>query len=268
MDHTQFLGDTLPQIAAEKAGIMKPGVPCVIGECDDERVRFTFEQNGQLHEVSELDFACDRRQIKWVKHELHYNKYVTLDDGELESPLLGDCQPKNANTVLTAVHQLRNAGFDIPADAVTRGFREVCSLTHLRGRWETLATYEDGSKRVLCDTGHNEGCFSYIGPQLKGLIAEGHPLHIVFGMVSDKDIDAVLKQLPAEAVYYFCNAPTPRALPAQSLADMASKYSLQGNVYPTIDEALDAALQQCHGKEIVFVGGSNFIVCEAMKRNL
>lgn len=268
MDHTQFLGDTLPQIAAEKAGIMKPGVPCVIGECDDERVRFTFEQNGQLHEVKELDFACDRRQIKWVRHELNNNIYVTLEDGELESPLLGDCQPKNANTVLTAVHQLQKGDFEIPREAVTRGFKEVLSLTHLRGRWETLSTYPDGTVRVLCDTGHNEGCFTYIGPQLKGLIANGHPLHIVFGMVSDKDIDSVLKQLPSKADYYFCNAPTPRALPAQSLADMAGKYNLQGKVFQTIDDALNAALAQCHDKEIVFVGGSNFIVCEAMKRKL
>lgn len=268
MDHTQFLGDTLPQIAAEKAGIMKPGVPCVIGECDDEHVRFTFEQNGQLHEVCELDFACDRRQIKWVKRGINNNMYVTLDDGELESPLLGNCQPKNANTVLTAVHQLRKIGLVIPAEAVTKGFKEVCSLTHLRGRWETLATYPDNSTRVLCDTGHNEGCFSYIGPQLKGLIEEGHPMHIVFGMVSDKDIEAVLRQLPQKATYYFCNAPTPRALAAQSLADMARRYDLKGNVYPTINEAIDAALAQCHEKEIVFVGGSNFIVCEAMKRKL
>lgn len=268
MDHTQFLGDTLPQIAAEKAGIMKKGVPCVIGECDDDRVRFTFEQNGQLHEVKQLEFACDRRQVKWVEHENFGNLYTTLDDGEIWCPLTGDCQPKNANTVLAAVHQLQKAGFNIPAEAITQGFKDVIKLTHLRGRWETLATYPDGTVRVLCDTGHNEGCFSYIGPQLKALIAEGHPLHIVFGMVSDKDIDAVLKQLPDDATYYFCNAPTPRALPAQQLAEMAAKHNLIGSVFSTIDEAIDAALSHCNGKEIVFVGGSNFIVCEAMKRNL
>ena len=144
----------------------------------------------------------------------------------------------------------------------------MLTLTHLRGRWETLATYDNGETKVLCDTGHNEGCFSYIGPQLKQLIAEGHPLHIVFGMVSDKDIDAVLKQLPTEATYYFCNAPTPRALPAQKLAEMAAQYGLTGNVYESIDEAIDAALSQLNGQEIAFIGGSNFIVCEAMKRNL
>jgi len=268
MDHTQFLGDTLPQIAAEKAGIMKKGVPCVIGECEDDRVRFTFEQNAQLHEVSHLYFACDRRQIKWVQKDGIGNRYLTLDDGELWSPLTGECQPKNANTVLNALQVLRQGGMELTQEVVERGFREVLSLTHLRGRWETLSTYPDGSIRVLCDTGHNEGCFKYIGPQLKELIADGHPLHIVFGMVSDKDIDAVLKQLPTDATYYFCNAPTPRALPAKALADMAAKHSLCGQVYSTIDEALDAAIAHLKGQEIAFIGGSNFIVCEAMKRKL
>ncbi len=268
MDHTQFLGDTLPQIAAEKAGIMKPGIPCVVGECEDERVHFTFEQNAQLHEVSRLYFADERRQIKWVKHKGFGNLYTTLDDGELWSPLTGDCQPKNANTVLNAVQILRQGGMELTQEAVARGFKEVLTLTHLRGRWETLSTYPDGNIRVLCDTGHNEGCFSYIGPQLKQLIADGHPLHIVFGMVSDKDIESVLKQLPTEATYYFCNAPTPRALPATELADMAFRHGLSGQTYNSIDEAIDAATKHLNGREIVFIGGSNFIVCEAMKRNL
>lgn len=268
MDHTQFLGNTLPQIAAEKAGIMKPGVPCIIGECNDERVHFTFEQNAQLHEISRLYFADERRQVKWVQHEGMGNRYTTLDDGELWCPLTGDCQPKNANTVLNAVQLLREAGFNLPIEAVNQGFKEVLSLTHLRGRWETLATYPDGSIRVICDTGHNEGCFNYIGPQLKQFIAEGHPLHIVFGMVSDKDIDAVLCQLPTNAAYHFCNAPTQRALPAQQLAEMAAKHGLKGQVYASTNQAIDAALSHCKGQEIVFVGGSNFIVCEAMKRKL
>ena len=268
MDHTQFLGNTLPQIAAEKAGIMKPGIPCVIGECEDERVHFTFEQNAQLHEISRLYFANERRQVKWVQREGLGNLYTTLDYGELWCPLTGDCQPKNANTVLNAIEQLINKGLNITIDAVRQGFKEVISMTHLRGRWETLASYPDGSMRVVCDTGHNEGCFNYIGPQLKQIIKEGHPLHIVFGMVSDKDIDAVLCQLPSEAFYYFCNAPTQRALPAQKLMEMAANYGLCGEVYDSTNAAIDAAINHCNDKEIVFIGGSNFIVCEAMKRKL
>lgn len=299
LDHTQFLGDTLPQIAAEKAGIMKPGVTCVIGECTDERVHFTFEQNAQLHEVKKLRFADERRQVMWVREmkELKNEKmkecladeagnlYVTLDDGELWCPLTGACQPHNANTVITAVQELREEGFVISQEALEQGFRDVIRLTHLRGRWETLATYPDGSTRVLCDTGHNEGCFQYIGPQLQSLIEQGHPLHIVFGMVSDKDVDTVLGLLPQESLrvrelpsitYYFCNAPTPRALPAAELARMAQSHGLKGEVYASIDEALDAALSHtklgnnlpADQRPIVFVGGSNFIVCEAMRREL
>lgn len=326
MDHTQFLGDTLPQIAAEKAGIMKEGVPCVIGECTDERVHFTFEQNALLHKVKSLTFADERRQVMWVKENVELdegeklegferpegserpgNLYVTLDDGELWCPLTGACQPHNANTVLTAVQKLREQGFEITQQALEHGFRDVIRLTHLRGRWETLATYRDGSARVLCDTGHNEGCFSYIGPQLKALAAKGHQLHIVFGMVSDKDVSTVLGLLPETAGnpkpqitgsadkpksaiavgmssntgggmanYYFCNAPTPRALPAADLAALAREKGIEGEVFDSIDAALDAALAHTSDAEalpakerpIVFVGGSNFVVCEAMKRNL
>lgn len=300
MDHTQFLGDTLPQIAAEKAGIMKPGVTCVIGECTDERVHFTFEQNGQLHQVKKLKFADERRQIMWVvsgakvkelksgtqvkelkservKECQLGNRYTTLDDGELWCPLTGACQPHNANTVVTAVKELRKEGFSISQEALEAGFRDVIRLTHLRGRWETLARYKDGGTRVLCDTGHNQGCFEYIGPQLQSLMDEGHPLHIVFGMVSDKDVRTVLGLLPkSPATYYYCNAPTPRALPAAELARMAEEQGLEGQVYQSINEAMDAALAQTREAEllppeqrpIVFVGGSNFIVCEAMKREL
>lgn len=263
LDHTQFLGNTLPQIAAEKAGIMKTGVPCVIGECDDERVRFTFEQNGQLHEVSELDFACDRPQIPWVRHNTFYNIYETAEDGTLECPLCGDCQPRNANTVITAVHQLRKLGFTITQDALEEGFRRVVELTHLRGRWEVLQTTPDGAPRVICDTGHNPGCFAYLGPQLQALIDAGNELHIVFGMVSDKDVTTVLRMLPVGATYYWCNAPTQRALPATELAQMAQGCGLNGEVYESTETALNQALKQ-HG--IVFIGGSNYIVCEAISR--
>lgn len=263
LDHTQFLGDTLPQIAAEKAGIMKPHVPCVIGECEDERVRFTFEQNGQLHEVSMLDFACDRPQIPWVRHSTFCNVYETAEDGTLECPLCGDCQPRNANTVITAVHQLRRAGLHISPEALADGFRRVLELTHLRGRWEILSTNADGTPRVICDTGHNTGCFAYLAPQMQALIDAGNALHVVFGMVSDKDVSAVLAMLPHAAQYYWCNAPTHRALPAATLAEMAVQAGLSGEVYPTVDAALDAALQQ---PGIVFVGGSNYIVCDAIRR--
>lgn len=260
-DHMQFLGDTLAQIAAEKAGIMKEGVPCVIGECYDDSVRSTFEQKAERSHVARLDFACDRPKVLWVdRSDAYHLAYDTIDEGHLLSPLMGDCQPKNANTIITALPYLRKAGLDIPAEAVERGFREVVNLTHLRGRWETLSR----QPLVICDTGHNVGCFEYLGRQLQHLIDhDQRPLHIVFGMVSDKDIPAVLRLLPSSARYFFTNAPTPRALPATQLQQMAAPFGLQGEVYATIDQALDAAIVP---EAITFVGGSNFVVCEAMKR--
>lgn len=277
LDHTQFLGDTLPQIAAEKAGIMKPGVPCVIGECTDDRVRFTFSQNAQLHQIEKLDFACDRKQVMWVRtitteSDGTCNIYTTLDDGELTCPLTGKCQPYNANTVLTAVHQLQRLNregrspFMISAEAITAGFRDVLKLTHLRGRWEILDTYADGSPRIICDTGHNEGCFQYLGPAMQQVIDGGKPLHVVFGMVADKDVHTVLTYLPQAAHYHWCNAPTPRALKAEDLAQMAAQCGLQGQVYPSIAEAYQAALNAIASDNgVIFVGGSNFIVCEILK---
>lgn len=276
LDHTQFLGDTLPQIAAEKAGIMKPGVPCVIGECTDERVRFTFCQNAQLHQVEKLDFACDRKQVMWVQTTTNAtdgtcNIYTTLDDGELCCPLTGKCQPHNANTVITAVHQLQRlhregrSPFLITPEAMADGFRNVLTLTHLRGRWEILDTYADGSPRIICDTGHNEGCFQYLGPAMQQIIDSGKPLHVVFGMVADKDVHTVLTYLPTGARYHWCNAPTPRALKADELAAMAAHCALQGQVYPSIAEAYQSALDAISDDNgVIFVGGSNFIVCEIL----
>lgn len=259
-DHMQFLGDTLPQIAAEKAGIMKPNVPCVIGECDDERVRFTFHQNAQLHEVSKLRFACDHPQIMWVEQHIDTVTYRTIEDGDIESPLLGACQPHNANTILKAVHILREAGFNISEENLHQGFSQVLKLTHLRGRWEKLSE----TPLVICDTGHNEGCFAYLGPQLQHLAETHNKLHIVFGMVRDKDISAVLKLLPKKATYYFCNAPTPRALPAAELQQMCAEYGLIGACYESPKIAYHAAEEGAMEKDAIFVGGSNFIVCEIL----
>lgn len=271
-DHMQFLGDTLPQIAAEKAGIMKPGIPCIIGECKDDRVHFTFQQNAQLHEVTDLTFADTRPQVLWIRNCIDHIEYETLADGKLESPLMGECQPHNANTILWAIHKLRNRGFSITEEQLHEGFQLVLKQTHLRGRWEIL---QESSPTIICDTGHNEGCFQYLGPQLQAIANQSQTsvttdtttglLRIVFGMVRDKDISSVLKYLPVEATYYFCNADTPRALPASELQQMSQPFGLNGQVYSSINEAYQSALADATPADTIFVGGSNFIVCEILK---
>lgn len=261
-DHTQFLGTTLPQIAAEKAGIMKADTPCVIGECDDDAVRGVYEQKAERVGVSKLTFAADFPQIVWVKQifgEEMYNQYETINNGTIISPLMGTCQPRNANTILAAVYQLNKKGYNITDEVLAQGFKNVIKNTQLMGRWQTLST----SPHVICDTGHNEGCFRYIGKQLQQIIDSGKQLNIVFGMVRDKDISAVLNLLPKNAKYYFCNAPTTRALPAAELQTMAAEFGLIGEVFDSVEEAYDAAVSD---KATTFVGGSNFIVSEVLHR--
>ena len=261
-DHTQFLGNTLPQIAAEKAGIMKSGVPCVIGECNDDAVRGVFEQKAERVGVSKLTFASDYPQIIWVRQVLGknvHNEYETINNGMIESPLLGTCQPKNANTILAAIHQLNLNGFSISDETLQRGFKNVIANTNLMGRWQVISP--DEKKTVILDTGHNEGCFQYLGPQLKKILENEGKLNIVFGMVRDKDISSVLSLLPKDARYFFCNAPTPRALPAVELQYIALANGLKGDTFPSVLEAYNAAIED---DGTTFVGGSNFIVSEVL----
>ena len=268
-DHMQFLGDTLPQIAGEKAGIMKRGVPCVVGEvygydnplhperqCDADAVRKAYNLAAR-RAGAPLFFACDNPQVLWVSHEGEQMVYRTAMEGKIISPLTGDCQPRNANTVLTALHLLDIA----TEEQIRQGFAEVVTRTHLMGRWQTLQT----SPRIIADTGHNEGCFTYLGPQLRAFIERGQKLRIVFGMVADKDIPTVLACLPVEAEYFWCNAPTPRALPAAELCRMGAEKGLHGRVYASAAEAYTAALSLTLPDDILYIGGSNFIVSEILK---
>lgn len=253
-DHTQFLGNTLPQIAAEKAGIIKPGIPVVIGE-DSPEIHDTFVKKAET-EGAPITFAENQPAINdyEIKDDLLY--ISTSGYGTIIDELSGECQIKNANTVLTAIDRLKQLNVNITRDAVLNGFRNVCEISGLMGRWMIVGH----APRVVCDTGHNVGGIRYIVDQLE---KENYDtLHIIIGFVNDKDISHILDMMPRNAVYYFTQASVARALDCEALAKIAHEKGLAGNSYHTVQDAYDAAMKNCTEKDMLYVGGSTFIVAD------
>jgi dihydrofolate synthase/folylpolyglutamate synthase len=254
LDHTQLLGNTVEQIAWEKAGIIKSGVPVVIGEAAGE-VKAIFEKACDIPPVF-ADVVRPIHQAKMLPSG-HW-RFESDDFPALIGELGGYAQPKNAATVLCMVKELRKNGFNIPDAAVYGGFRAVTANTGLMGRWQTVRQ----SPRVVVDVGHNVGGMGYVVRQLKSVACER--LHIIFGMVQEKDVAGVLALLPP-ATYYFTQANLPRAMDAQGLAAAAADFGLSGKIYPTVAAALAAALQAAGERDFVFAGGSTFIVAEILQ---
>lgn len=256
-DHVQMLGHTLPQIAREKAGIIKHGIPVVIGEAQGE-VKQVF-----IDKASEVGAP-----IFFAEECVHFDSARQSDRGwEFDSPeyphlfgeLGGLCQEKNAATVLTAVARLRELGYRITDQSVYEAFVHVTRLTGLMGRWQQL----QASPRLICDTGHNTGGMQYIAHQLRN--EHYDTLRIVIGMVNDKDISGVLAMLPKEATYYFTRASVPRALPQDKLEALATQAGLKGRSFPTVKEAVTAAQKESRPEDLIFVGGSTFIVADLLQ---
>lgn len=256
-DHTQFLGNTLEKIAKEKAGIIKSGIPVVIGETSTE-TRTVF-QNKAAGTHAPITFAEDESLVEdWKTGTDGYRIYQTKDYANLKGELGGLYQIKNTNTILTAIRQLKQIGYTITEQDVRNGFANVCKLTGLMGRWQIIET----SPKVICDTGHNVGGISYIVEQLKHETYKH--LHIVIGMVNDKDISGVLSLLPKDAYYYFTQASVKRALPAEEMAQKAYAANLQGSYYDNVQTALEAAKAKADKDDLIFVGGSSFIVADLL----
>ena len=258
LDHTQFLGDTPAKIAGEKAGIIKHGVPVVIGETTEE-TRPVFAAKAAAEEAP-ICFAEDERLLISASplDDRPGFIYQTADYANLEGELGGLCQLKNTNTILSALRQLRKCGFAFTEEHVRQGFAHVCELTGLQGRWQWLST----RPAIVCDTGHNVGGIGYIVEQLRRQRCD--TLRIVFGMVSDKDIEAVLALLPQNAVYYFTQASVKRAMPAEKLRAMASAHGLTGRSYSDVGTALKQARADARTEDFIFVGGSSFIVADLL----
>ena len=239
-DHVQFLGNTLEDIAREQAGIIKPGIPVVIGETNAEiKIRNVFALTAnELH--SEIRFADEEY------HE------------QVESELKGDYQVKNTQTTLTALECLKEKypELHITNEAISEGFSHVCKLTGLMGRWQTISQ----NPLVICDTGHNVAGWEYLSRQLGRM---PRPLHIIIGMVSDKDVTHVLEMMPRDAQYYFTQASVKRAMPVEQFSDIAKQCGLTGKSFPNVAEAYANALQNV-GNGSIFVGGSTFIVSDLL----
>lgn len=254
-DHTAFLGDSLKSIAGEKAGIIKPSIPVVIGEAYGE-VRDVFAQKA-LEQNSPIFFAQDEQRFAGVDSLDDGLLYRATRYGDIVGELVGDCQPKNAATILTALPLLEAQSLSITPQAVKEGFAYVTTLTGLMGRWMTLQR----NPHVVCDTGHNVGGWEYLSRRLHSV---EDTLHMVIGFVNDKDVSHILEMMPKTARYYFTNAQIERAMPATQLAEIATQCGLIGEQYPSVEEAYNAALVAAQPSDTIFIGGSTFIVADLL----
>jgi dihydrofolate synthase / folylpolyglutamate synthase len=260
-DHTDLLGDTLAKIAFEKAGIIKPSIPVVIGETQEETTPvFVNKANETLSPIIFADQTLRLENFDNSGETAFFDVWQnnTLLFEKMECDLTGIYQQKNIITVLCSILQLQKAGFNITEEHIRNGLKSVKANTGLQGRWQKLSS----SPLTYCDTGHNVNGIQEVLKQINRL--QFTTLHFVLGMVKDKDITKVLSLLPTNAVYYFCNAQIPRALPAAELQQQAAAMSLNGDVYPFVANALKAAQTAATPADLVFVGGSTFVVAEVV----
>ena len=255
-DHTQFLGNTLEQIAAEKAGIIKQHVPVVIGETTPE-TRTVFEQKAAICKAP-IYFAEEESEILSSKVcQTGGRDYITQHFGNLHGQMGGEYQERNANTVLKALSLLQKI-FNIAPNNIVTGFANVTTLTGLRGRWEKLRE----NPIVICDTGHNVAGWKWLAPQIKSVVCR--KLRLVFGMVDDKDVETVIKLLPKNATYYWAQASTKRAIPSNIIAEMGRKNQLVGTDCGTVAKAYHRAITDASADDFIFVGGSSYIVSDLL----
>lgn len=261
-DHKALLGDTLPKIAAEKAGIIKKDVPAIIGETSPETA-FVFRQFSEKAGTS-LTFADQEYLAEYSlqsisgKQILNIRKNGALIFPNLETDLLGIYQRKNIPTVLKTLEVLQQRGLKISEEAIRQGIANSVKNTGLQGRWQIIGH----NPLIVCDTGHNEGGIKLVVEQINQTAWK--ELHIVIGMVNDKDQSEVLALLPANAHYYFTKAAIPRAEKPEVLAKKAEQFGLTGNCYSSVSEAFLAARANAGKNDLIFIGGSTFVVAEIL----
>jgi len=264
LDHIQFLGDTLKLIAGEKAGIIKPQTPVVIGQTHIETLpvfrRKAAEMNSSIYfadeefEVCNITYSVNEAPL--LLFDVWHNGKPYLEN--VKSPLAGSYQPNNIMTVIQTARIMEASGWETGIENIRTGIENVIQNTGFQGRWQMLQRLP----LTICDIGHNVDGISEVIKQLR--VTPHKKLHIVFGVVSDKDINGMLELLPKDAIYYFCNANLPRAMNASLLADKARKIGLTGEVWPSVIKAKEAAIEAADTEDLVFIGGSAFVVAEVV----
>ena len=258
-DHANILGDSIEKIANEKAGIIKPNVPVVIGETDPLTAPVFISKAEK--ENAPIVFADQKRMVanwQYKNHllEVEVDEHYHDEHHEYLLDLAGFYQTKNLLTVLEAIHVFNQQNLPVKIDQIKEGLRQVKYLTHLHGRWELVHRSPD----IILDVAHNEDGIRQVVTQLELMNFED--LHIVIGMVKDKDVSRVLALLPPVARYYFTNAAIPRALPAIELKSIAANFGLEGKIYPDVNIAIKAARNHSNAKSLILVCGSVFLVGE------
>ncbi|EAY32060.1 bifunctional folylpolyglutamate synthase/dihydrofolate synthase [Microscilla marina] len=256
-DHQQILGNTLKAIAKEKAGIIKLNTPVVIGERQTETTP-VFETTSQQHQAP-LYFAQDEYFCKWA--DVAQGKLMVKKNGkaflpEITMSLKGSYQEKNINGVLKVLEILQNRDWQITQEHIIEGLQKTVELTQLKGRWQVLKK----APLTICDTAHNEAGLSQVMTQLQQLPRQ--QLHIVLGAMADKVLDKILPLFPMEATYYFCAPAIPRAMEVNKLKQLAAGFELRGLAYASVMEAYTQAQSQAQINDVVFAGGSTFVLAE------
>jgi dihydrofolate synthase/folylpolyglutamate synthase len=259
-DHMQYLGNTLPKIAFEKAGIIKPGIPVIVNEYQGEQVEDVFKKSAEVND-SDLVFGYNNVTIPLYKASNYTLHFEAKTNGEVETKkyeldLVGDYQLKNVKGVLMAVELLRIKGFKIAYEDVFEGLRSVKKTTGLKGRWQILSE----TPFVVCDTAHNEAGLAITIDQFTKVEAQTH--RFVLGFVNDKDVESILHLFPKDGAYYFCQPSNQRALSATHLTQKAENQGIKGSCYDNVNDALNAALKDSGKKDAIYVGGSTFVVSD------
>jgi dihydrofolate synthase / folylpolyglutamate synthase len=262
LDHKDLLGSTLEQIAHEKAGIIKRNVPVIIGESSSETMPIFISraaENGSQIFFADERFSCrmENNAISAAVREFDMLDLMSHKKIKGRTALTGDYQSKNLQTVFCIMSILKNS-LDFTDSDIDNGLSKVIANTGLNGRWQILGE----EPLIICDTGHNKEAMEYIIAQIGRIKKTG--LHMVIGFVNDKDLDSVLPLFPVDAVYYFTRASVPRAIDEEDLKSIAGKYGLTGESYHNVKTAMECATQNAIPSDMIFVGGSTFVVAEVM----